>query len=223
MAHFTRATFRFLRELSQNNETTWFRSHRDVYDRHVRDPAQLVAQEWLDALPRHYVGGGVGGRAVSPPNRDTRFARDKSPYRTHVAIRIRHRLALPGAPGPTFLLWVDPAGSFLSAGARNATGEVRRRILASILADPDGWRAARDGLDLSSHEMFATAPPAPAGLDEDLHRRHFTAEIPLSQRVVCADDLVAELGRLSKDLLPLNEFLAEALYGERPLVGAART
>jgi uncharacterized protein (TIGR02453 family) len=214
MAHFTRATFRFLRELAQSNDTTWFHAHRDEYERHVRGPANEVATQWNDALPRHYVGAGAGGRAVSPPNRDIRFSRDKAPYRTHVAIRLRHRLALPGAPGPTFLLWIDPRGSFLSAGVRNVSGEVRRRIVASIVADPSGWSAARDGLDLSADDLFATAPPAPDAVVADLHRRHFTAEIPLSQRILCSESLVGELTGLSQRLLPLNEFLAEALYGE---------
>lgn len=94
MEHFTRATLRFLRDVAQHNNKEWFHTHKHDYERHVRGPALALVPRWLAALPDTYTGrASKQAGAVSQPHRDLRFSRDKTPYRTHVAIRLRHRLA----------------------------------------------------------------------------------------------------------------------------------
>ena len=81
---FSRATFAFLRGLTENNEKAWFDAHRDDYERHVREPFAAALEAAADAT----VGGPWelhGGReTMFRINRDVRFAKDKSLYKTNV-------------------------------------------------------------------------------------------------------------------------------------------
>src|ERR671930_1047502 len=88
----------FLRRLEAHNEREWFHAHRDEYDILLLEPARDFVEafgalserlgEGVDADPRV-------GRSIMRINRDTRFSRDKRPYKTHLA------LGFPKGPGPS--------------------------------------------------------------------------------------------------------------------------
>ena len=66
----------FFAGLRQNNNREWFDAHRDEWERVVRVPIELL----LGDAEQQY-----GPGKVLRQNRDVRFARDKSPYRTSAA------------------------------------------------------------------------------------------------------------------------------------------
>lgn len=88
---FTEETFDFFMGLKLNNNRTWFEEHRAEYLRYVRKPMLdlidaviPVAREidpQLDLRPT---------RVLSRINRDTRFSKDKSPYRDYMWFVFRH-------------------------------------------------------------------------------------------------------------------------------------
>jgi uncharacterized protein (TIGR02453 family) len=67
----------FFAGLRQNNNRDWFDAHRDEWERVVRVPIELL----LGEAEQQY-----GPGKVLRQNRDVRFARDKSPYRTSAAM-----------------------------------------------------------------------------------------------------------------------------------------
>ena len=75
--------------------------------------------------------------------RDTRFAKDKTPYKTNVGIHFRHEFGRD-VHAPGFYVHVAPEECFLAVGLWRpdaaALGEVRKAIVES----PDRWRRARD-------------------------------------------------------------------------------
>jgi uncharacterized protein (TIGR02453 family) len=78
----------FLRELATHNDRDWFEQHRHVWDEEII-PAMLawcgeLAERLRDAMPDLVFLPRVGG-SVYRLNRDTRFSRDKRPYKTHTA------------------------------------------------------------------------------------------------------------------------------------------
>jgi len=88
----------FLRGLEANNEREWFHAHRDEYDSLLLEPARDFV-EAFGALSER-LGEGVDadphvGRSIMRINRDTRFSRDKQPYKTHLD------LWFPQGPGPS--------------------------------------------------------------------------------------------------------------------------
>jgi uncharacterized protein (TIGR02453 family) len=60
--------------LEADNSKAWFTAHRDTYDNAVRGELDALLEELADEL---------GGRVkLFRQHRDTRFSRDKSPYKT---------------------------------------------------------------------------------------------------------------------------------------------
>jgi uncharacterized protein (TIGR02453 family) len=76
----------FLAELAANNERSWFHARKTDYERLLKEPLEalciaLEAEFRARDLPLH-------ADAVKSPfriYRDTRFSKDKSPYKTHLA------------------------------------------------------------------------------------------------------------------------------------------
>jgi uncharacterized protein (TIGR02453 family) len=78
----------FLAQLARHNERDWFEAHRAVWDDQIV-PAMLswctdLCEALRDVMPRLVFVPRVGG-SLYRLNRDIRFSRDKSPYKTHVA------------------------------------------------------------------------------------------------------------------------------------------
>lgn len=81
-------TLVFLSELSRNNEKAWFDAHRDDYEQSFIEPAKELVEALAKPLkkldPKLHAEPRVNG-SILRINRDIRFSKDKSPYKTHVA------------------------------------------------------------------------------------------------------------------------------------------
>jgi len=83
---FTTESFRFLNGLRKNNAKQWFEAHKSEYQEHVLKPLQALVTElapimlgidhFLEATP-------ALNKTISRIYRDTRFSRDKSPYKAN--------------------------------------------------------------------------------------------------------------------------------------------
>jgi uncharacterized protein (TIGR02453 family) len=85
-------TFRFLKDLEKNNKKTWMDANRDRYRAALVEPfrglLERLAPHMLSLSPEFLVTGRSGDN-FSRINRDTRFAREKHPYRTHYYLFFR--------------------------------------------------------------------------------------------------------------------------------------
>jgi uncharacterized protein (TIGR02453 family) len=84
---FSKATFAFLHGLKKNNNKEWFEAHRDDYEQQLRGPAKALAHA-MGAYFREQKMPIVGNAKTSlfRINRDIRFSKDKSPYKTHIGL-----------------------------------------------------------------------------------------------------------------------------------------
>jgi uncharacterized protein (TIGR02453 family) len=82
-------TVKFLTDLAKNNKKTWFDANREDFDRYVMEPARGYVMAMGEKLT------GIAPRIVAEPRvngsifriyRDTRFAKDKRPYKNHLGI-----------------------------------------------------------------------------------------------------------------------------------------
>ena len=67
------AALDFYRELERDNTRAFWLAHRDVYERDVKAPFEALSE---------LVAGEFGPLRMFRPNRDVRFSKDKSPYKT---------------------------------------------------------------------------------------------------------------------------------------------
>src|ERR1700688_730997 len=81
---FTGSALTFFRGLAKHNGRSWFEAHRAQYEQDVRDPMRELIAE-MDARFRRFAPEITGDprRSMFRINRDIRFSRDKSPYKTH--------------------------------------------------------------------------------------------------------------------------------------------
>ncbi|MGH9701746.1 MAG: DUF2461 family protein [Candidatus Acidiferrales bacterium] len=83
---FTGETFRFFRELSRNNHKAWMDENRERYRTHLVEPFRVLLDRLAPVArqlnPQFAITGRTGVN-FSRINRDIRFSKEKSPYRTH--------------------------------------------------------------------------------------------------------------------------------------------
>jgi uncharacterized protein (TIGR02453 family) len=138
----------FLAGLAQNNDGAWFAAHRHEYDRLLLEPARdfvVAAGEELDragfavhADPR------VNG-SIFRINRDTRFSKDKQPYKTHLGIWLWQGEG-PSRRCPGFLLRLSPQSLLLGAGRAHFERDVLERYRNAV-ADPERGTALVDAVE----------------------------------------------------------------------------
>ena len=73
--------------------------------------------------------------------RDTRFSKDKTPYKTNIGIQFRHELGRD-AHAPGYYLHIEPQQAFIGAGLWRPPADALRAIRDRIAARPDEWRRA---------------------------------------------------------------------------------
>jgi uncharacterized protein (TIGR02453 family) len=83
---FPKAGLQFLKSLKRNNRRDWFQKHKSEYEESVQDPMEAIVEAIAPELEK-FAPELQASRKVSLYRiyRDTRFSKDKSPYKTHVA------------------------------------------------------------------------------------------------------------------------------------------
>src|ERR1044071_1022002 len=111
--YFAPAVFRFLGELHAHNERDWFNANKQRYERDVRDPIlRFIADigPRLQKISPHLVADPrPSGGSLFRIYRDTRFSKDKSPYKTHLGAHFFHEKSRPSAGVPVSIFTCSPA------------------------------------------------------------------------------------------------------------------
>jgi uncharacterized protein (TIGR02453 family) len=210
--------FRFLSDLKANNDREWFAANKDRYEEHVRGPALDFVADFaprLEKISTHFVADPrPSGGSLFRIHRDTRFSKDKSPYKPYVGIQFRHELA-KSAHTPGFYLHLQPGSVFVGVGIWHPDSPTLGRIREAIVDDPQAWRRATAGKTwrLAGESLKR----APAGFDpehpliEDLKRKNVVAAVELTQKDACAPGFIARFGATCKETSPLVRFVCKAL------------
>lgn len=208
--------FQFLRQLKRNNDRDWFARNKSRYEETVRDPALRFIAAFaphLAKLSTHFVADPRPTRgSLFRIYRDTRFANDKSPYKTHIGIHFSHELG-KDAHAPVFYLHLEPGGCFVAAGVWHPEGAVLAKLRTAIVRQPEQWTKANRKLELVGECLSR----APRGFDpehpliEDIKRKDFVASEGISDEQVCGAGFLKEYADLCRKLSPLVEFATRAL------------
>jgi uncharacterized protein (TIGR02453 family) len=136
----------FYEGLEADNSRTYWHDHKAVYDEMVRRPTDELLSE---LAPR------FGDGRVFRPNRDVRFSRDKSPYKTAIAATLERggyvQLSAEGlaAGCGLYMPAPDQLDRYRGAVADERSGRKLVRIIEA---------ARKRGLDVTAHETLKTAP-----------------------------------------------------------------
>src|SRR5919109_5296747 len=144
-ASFGPELFSFLADLRANNDRDWFAANRDRYEEHLLEPALAFINAFAPRLekisPHFRADARPSGGSLFRINRDTRFSKDKSPYKTNLGIHFRHERARD-AHAPGYYLHIGPGEVFGGAGIWHPDSGAATKIREAIVEDPERWRGA---------------------------------------------------------------------------------
>ena len=147
MTFFTRETLTFWRGLARDNSKSYFDAHRKDYEQHLREPYLALAAALVAGLQEHEPEYRTDPKkATYRINRDVRFAKDKSPYKTELGITVgrdeRHDANYPvytcrvGVKGIAVAGGLYMPGTELRDRVRRVVGE-QSPLLREHLGDPE--------------------------------------------------------------------------------------
>ena len=219
---FSKTTFTFLEELTDNNNREWFEANKGRYESMVREPALAFISAMAPALsefaPHFRADPRKMGGSLMRVFRDTRFSRDKTPYKTNIGIQFRHALG-KDVHAPGFYLHIAPDECFLGAGCWRPEPDVLGKIRDRVAADPQRWFAVRDDKQFRSIWSMAgdslLRPPRGYAVDhpaiDDLKRKDFVALASVSATELGDPDLIRLVAGRFSAAAPLMAFLCAAV------------
>ena len=190
-ARFEPRTVRFLEQLKANNNREWFKENKSRYEEDVLDVALRFIISMQDPLakiaPRFTAVPTRVGGSLMRVYRDTRFSKNKLPYKTNIGIQFRHEQARD-VHSPGYYVHIEPDEVFLGVGMWRPDSDSLRKIRERIVARPAEWqRATGDkafGRKFSLGGESLTRPPRGFDKDheciEDIKRKSFIAVSALS-------------------------------------------
>ncbi|MBA2282401.1 MAG: DUF2461 domain-containing protein [Acidimicrobiia bacterium] len=140
----------FFAELAAGNDRTWWLANKRRYEDEVRAPLEALLVDLADEF---------GEAKVARPNRDTRFSRDKSPYKDYAAA------GLQTGPGCGLYLRLSAEGLLVAGGGYRFARDQLSRFRAALDDDEAGGELdavvatlRRAKADVGGHTVLKTAP-----------------------------------------------------------------
>ena len=220
--HITPELFRFLRDLGKNNNRDWFQDNKPRYEEHVKDALLRFILDFgprLEKISPNFCADPrpVGG-SLFRIYRDTRFGKDKTPYKTNAGVHFRHE-AGKDVHAPGFYLHLQPDSVFVGVGMWRPDRPAVTGVRDAISETPELWKKATTGkaflADFSLVGDSLKRPPR--GYDaehpylEDLKRKDFIASCELTEADACDAKFMTRFTALCRKAGPLQKFLCDAV------------
>jgi uncharacterized protein (TIGR02453 family) len=142
-AGFAPEALRFLADLRAHNERGWFHAHREEYESLLLEPArdlvEAMGEELAGFAPNVNADPRVGG-SIFRIARDTRFSKDKRPYKDHLDMMFR---VGPVKTSPGYWFRLTPNELILGAGMHMLDKPELERYRTSVDADASGAELAK--------------------------------------------------------------------------------
>ncbi len=214
-------TLKFLSDLKKNNNKAWFETNRNRYEEAKADYSLLV-ESIIAAIVRFdaLVGGLKAKDCMFRINRDVRFSKDKSPYKTNMGAYFNAAGKKANTPGYYFHL--EPAQSFAAGGLWMPEpadlAKLRQEIdynagaWKKIVKSPSFKKYFTEGLDNSS---MLSRPPK--GYTEDnpaleyLKLKSYVVRYPVSDAMLCKKTLAKDIAAVFERMKPMLDFLKQAV------------
>ena len=141
---FPKEGLRFLRSLKRNNNREWFQEHKGIYEESLKRPMAdliaLMAAEFQRFAPEMVASPKASAYRIY---RDTRFTKDKSPYKTYIAA-VFPRAGLRKHEGAGFYLHISPSELLVGGGLYMPSPEDLNAVRQKIADDPVSFRQIVD-------------------------------------------------------------------------------
>jgi len=136
-APFSPKAITFFRQLAKNNRREWFQPRKPLFDEFVRGPmVELVSQinDDFRKLAVDYVANDPA-KVIYRVYRDTRFSKDKTPYKTHIGAHFQHK-QIEKNRGGGFYFAISHTGVEIAGGIYMPGPEELAAVRAAIAKKP---------------------------------------------------------------------------------------
>ncbi|GAA5106617.1 DUF2461 domain-containing protein [Alloalcanivorax gelatiniphagus] len=154
------AALDFYDDLEMDNTKSFWEAHREVYKDAVEAPMKALTAELAPEF---------GDAKVFRPYRDVRFAKDKTPYKTHQGAFVA------AGPSTGWYVEISARGTRVGAGFYEAGGPRLAAIREAMAEEKTGKaldrllaRLAKDGFEVGGEQLKTS----PRGYDADHPRIH---------------------------------------------------
>ena len=221
---FSPKVFKFIKDLKANNNREWFTENKPRYQEEV----VLPILQFMDALqpklqkitPHIVVKSKAHNGSMFRIYRDTRFSKNKDPYKEHVACQFRHELG-KDAHAPGFYFHLEPGNIFFGGGIWLAEAKALHKLRQYIVDNPRAWTNVKNNKKVKAYFPEGIAGTSlvrpPRGFDKehqhivDLKRKSFFLMRSVTMKTAKSKDIVEEVAATYKAAMPLMKFLAKAL------------
>ncbi len=216
------STLKFLKELKKNNNKPWFDSNRKRYERAKVDFTNFI-QKVIDLHSRKdkSINNLVAKNCMFRINRDIRFAKDKSPYKTNFGASINKggRKAMDSAG---YYFHLEPGGSFTGGGIYMPMPEELKKVRQEIdynypvfkkIIHSKKFKSVYGSLSGNPEYKLSRVPKGyepenPAA--EYLKLKSFIALVRVSDADLTSKNLVQKTVKAFEALQPVIEFINES-------------
>jgi uncharacterized protein (TIGR02453 family) len=219
---FPRDFFSFFEELAANNNRPWFNANKDRYYESVVNPISefiVCMAPRLQKISRHYLADPKPhGGSMFRIYRDTRFSKDKTPYKTHAAVQFRHA-AGKDAHAPGFYVHLAADGLYFGGGVWLPPAPQLGRIRDAIVDNARSWSriVQAPGVKQAGGLQGDSLKRPPRGFDpghahiEDLKRKSFYVMGQAVAEDALKPGFVEQVSAGFRCAAPLNHFICDAL------------
>lgn len=219
---FTKKTFKFLKDLEKNNTKEWFGEHRDIYDEHVLEPAQDFVTgmgERLRSIAPDIVANPKTDKSIFRIYKDVRFAKDKTPYKTHVGIFFwegkRKKLENPG-----YYLQLNKSSIFIASGLYIFPNDLLKPFRDSVVHPNRGAELKSIIKKITKNRSYKVGDThykrVPRGYDPEhpnadlllYNGIHAYYEASLPEKIY-SSDFIDYCFKIFRDFSPLNSWVME--------------
>ena len=209
------STLQFLRTLEKNNNREWFDENKTTYQEAQQDVIYFVEKliEEMVVFDEE-IGKADAKKSLFRIYRDTRFSKDKSPYKTNFGASLGMG---KGSQKAGYYLHIEPGKSFLAGGIympeSSVLKEIRKEISAFgeeflTIVEKDEFRNYFRGLSVEDK-----LKKVPQGFEKDdkmaefLKLKHYIVTHPVSDEQLLNENAAKEFAKIYKSMKPLNDFL----------------
>ena len=215
-------TLPFFKALAFHQSREWFQENRSIYDAEVKVPMEALVAD----LAGRFAARGIPltadpAKAMFRLHRDTRFSREKHPYKTQAGA-VLSRDGSKRSPGLLYI-HLDPQGCFLGCGFWQPEPDQLQAMRTRIRAEPRVWgrildELGRKGLELGREDAMKRLPRGFEDMKGTPHEVSFLLRNLITSRPVAAPliherTFVDTIDGFAADALPLLRFGWQALDG----------
>ena len=210
---------KFLKQLKKNNNREWFKAHKEEYENFVKLPMQAfvaalsgvmskIAPE-IDVHPK---------RSMFRIYRDTRFSKNKTPYKTHVASVFHPRGHWQESAG--YYVHVEPGAIYVGGGLYMPDSAQLKKIRTALVERPKDFLSIVEetkfvkrfgGIEAEKLSRIPHGFPKDHWMGEWLKYKQFYAGVEWEDKECLSGGFVKKVAGVYRDLLPFIRFLNSAV------------